>query len=147
MPENQNINEPQSENVISDYYEGVKKLEMEGHESGIKKARNALFITAGLFLLWEVIGIAMLDGPVPLLTYVIIAAEVGVFIALGFWTKTKPYSAIIVGLIVFVLLWVAAIAMVGMKAAYGGIIVRIIILVALFNALKPAKAWEELNKK
>lgn len=135
------------ENVIHDYYEGMKEMEMQGYESGIKKARTALFVTAGLFLLWEIIAVARFEGQVPGLTYLIIALEVGTFIGLGLWTKTKPYTAIIVGIIVFFLLWVAAIATAGNKAIYSGIVVRIIILVSLFTALKPAKAWEDLKKQ
>lgn len=39
MSEYQNNPEPDApkENEIADYYEGVKKLEMDGHETGIKK--------------------------------------------------------------------------------------------------------------
>lgn len=139
-------NQPE-ENVIHDYYEGMKEMEMQGYESGIKKARTALFVTAGLFLLWEIIAVARFEGQVPGLTYLIIALEVGTFIVLGLWTKTKPYTAIIVGIIVFFLLWVAAIAASGNKAIYSGIVVRIIIFFNLFTALKPAKAWEDLKKQ
>ena len=145
--QNTSSENPSGENVIHDYYEGVKEMEMQGYESGIKKARTALFVTAGLFLLWEIIAVARFEGQVPGLTYLIIALEVGTFIGLGLWTKTKPYTAIIVGIIVFFLLWILAIATAGNKAIYSGIAVRIIILVNLFTALKPAKAWEDLKKQ
>jgi hypothetical protein len=157
MAEDQNAgNEKKTEeHEISNYYEGVKKMEMEGHETGIKKARNALFVTAALFLVWEAIAIGRAGIPLselPLIYWAIVVAEVGGFIALALWTKTKPYTAIIVGLILFILLWVLAIATAEgteerAKAITGGIIVRIIILVNLISALKPAKAWEDLNKK
>lgn len=152
MSENQNPDNEQqqpSENVISDYYDGVKQLEMEGHRTGIKKARNALFITAGLFLIWEAIAIGQTGVSLSMLPpafIVIVVAEVGSFVGLALWTKTKPYTAIIVGIILFILLWVAAIVLVGGRAIYGGIIIRIIILVNLISALKPAKAWEDLKK-
>ena len=145
MSETQDPQKP-SEDVISDYYDGVKKLEMEGYEAGIKKARNALFVTADLFLLWEIIALSSAGFGVPPLAILIIALEVGSFVALALWTKTKPYTAIIVGLIVFVLLWILAIVLAGGKAVYSGIIIRIIILVNLISALKPAKAWEDLKK-
>jgi len=136
----------ESENVISDYYEGVKQLEMEGHESGIKKARNALFATAAILLIGEIINAGVSGyGFTPLLVAIIVA-EVGAFIALGFWTKTKPYAAIVTGLILFILLWVLAIVVIGGKATYSGILVRIIIIWYLASALKPARAWEELKK-
>lgn len=153
MPENENQgnqNKP-AENEISEYFDGVKKLEMEGHQNGIKKARNALFITAGLFLIWEAIAIGRAGVPLSLLPPIFIAivvAEVGSFIGLAFWTKTKPYTAIVVGIILFVILWALAVAVAEdkTKALIGGIIVRIIILVNLISALKPAKAWEDLKK-
>lgn len=148
MSENQNPDNLQkpSEDVISDYYEGVKQLEMEGYQNGIKKARNALFITAALYLVWEIIGLTQLGGQIPPLVIVFVAVEVGSFVGLALWTKSRPYTAIIIGIILFVLLWVAAIVLVGGKAIYGGIIVRIIILVNLISALKSAKAWEDLKK-
>ncbi|MBM3415985.1 MAG: hypothetical protein FJY20_05970 [Bacteroidetes bacterium] len=61
MSENQNNPSPETprENEIADYYDGVKKLEMQGYEGGIKKARNALFVTAGLLLLGEILAGSM----------------------------------------------------------------------------------------
>jgi hypothetical protein len=150
MSEHQNNLSPETpkENEIADYYEGVKKLEMEGHETGIKKARNALFITAGLVLLGEVISMSMTGVEITPLVIGIIAVEVGVFVGLAFWTKTKPYAAILTGLIRFILLWVAA-AVVnddGGQSIYKGIIVKAIIIYTLVSALKPAKEWENLKK-
>lgn len=151
MSEHQTEPEPKSENAISDYYDGVKKLEMQGHENGIKKARTALFVTAGLFLLAEAIAIGRAGIPIselPPLYYAIVMAEVGGFIGLALWTKTKPYTAIIVGLILFFLLWgiVVATSEDTAKAIVGGIIIKIVILVNLISALKPAKAWEDAKK-
>jgi uncharacterized membrane protein YoaK (UPF0700 family) len=142
-PDNQ---QPPAENEISDYYEGVKKLEMEGYETGIKKARNALFVTAALVFIGELVSAGVSGiGITPLLIGIALI-EAGIFVALGFWTKTKPYTAIVVGLILFILMWVAAIALNGGMGVYSGIIVKIIIISYLVSALKHAKAWEELKK-
>ena len=150
MPENQDPdkNQPSSENEIADYFEGVKKVEMQGLETGIKKARNALFVTAALVLIGEIISIAAAGAGFPPLAIVVIAVEVGIFVGLAFWTKTKPYTAIIVGLIVFILLWILAIVIASRegKPIYSGILVRIIIISILISALKSAKAWEDLKK-
>lgn len=148
MSENQNPDnqQPPAENEIADYYDGVKKLEMEGHETGIKKARNALFVTAAVIFIGELVSAGVSGiGITPLLIGIALV-EAGIFVGLGFWTKTKPYTAIIVGLIIFILMWVLAIAVTGGRAAYSGIIVRIIIISYLVSALKHAKAWEELKK-
>lgn len=148
MSENQNNPAPETprENEISDYFDGVKKLEMQGYESGIKKARTALFVTAALLLLGEILTVSMSGLQWTPLMIGIVAIEVGIFIGLAFWTKTKPYSAIITGLILFVLYWIAAIVINGGEAAYKGIIVKVIIIVYLAQAIKPAKAWEDAKK-
>jgi len=146
MSEHQTDPAPKSENEIADYYDGVKKLEIKGYETGIKKARTALFVTAGLLLLGEIISGSAIDFAFTPLMIGIIVFEVGIFIALALWTKTKPYTAIITGIIIFILLWGASIALLGGKAVYSGIIVKIIIIVNLISALKPAKAWEDAKK-
>ena len=118
MPDKQNTPEPPKENEIADYFEGVKKLELEGYETGIKKARNALFITAGLVLLAEVISLA--TSGIPLSPFLIgfIVVEVGIFVALGFWTKTQPLTAIIIGLLAFLGLWIFTIVATDSSAIY-----------------------------
>ena len=136
-----------AENEIADYYDGVKKLEMQGHETGIRKARNALFVTAALLLVGTLVQFGMAGIEWDLMNVLIVGVQVGIFIVLGFWTKTKPYTAIVTGLIVYLLVWVAAmITIPDGRGIYGGIIVRIIILSILISALKPAKAWEDLKK-
>ena len=148
MSENQNPGnqQPPAENEIADYYDGVKKLEMEGYETGIRKARNALFVTAALVFIGELVSAGASGIGITPLLIVIALVEAGIFVGLGFWTKTKPYSAIVVGLVLFILMWVAAIAINGGKGVYSGIIVKIIIITYLVNALKHAKAWEDLKK-
>ena len=147
MTENQNDPTPEkSEHEIADYYEGMKKLELDGYQTGIKKARNALFVTAALLLVGEIISAASSGLPVTPLLIGIVVIEVGAFVGLAFWTKTKPFTAIITGLILFVLLWVVAVVYVSPDAAYKGIIIRIIIIVNLVTAIKPAKAWEDAKK-
>lgn len=142
----QEKDQPQPENVISDYYDSVRQDQMQMAEQGIKKARTALFVVAGLMLLGEIISASASNIVLTPLAIGIIIAEVGIFVGLAMWTKSKPYSAIITGLVVFIGLWILAIAMLGMRAAYGGIVVRIIIIVTLVNAMKPAKAWEDAKK-
>jgi hypothetical protein len=51
-----------------------------------------------------------------------------------------------IGLIVFIGLWVLAIIGSGFRAAIGGIIARLIIITYLIRALKPAKDWEEAKR-
>jgi hypothetical protein len=138
--------ENKSEDAIANYYEGVKELEMQGYETGIKKARTALFVTAGLLLLGEVISASINNYEWTPVLIGIIAFEVGIFVALGLWTKTKPYAAIVTGLIIFILLQVVTAILTDPTALFKGIIVKVIIIVYLAQALKPAKAWEDAKQ-
>lgn len=148
MPDNQNqqISNDDEKNEITEYYEGVKQLEMQGYESGIKNARTALFVTAALLFAGELISAAISEIPFTFLFWIIILIQSGVFVALGFWTKTKPYAAIITGLVFFILIWGLAIALSGFKGALGGVIVKVIIIVYLAKAIGPAKAWEDSKR-
>ena len=147
MSENQNQPIPEeSKDEITEYYDGVRKLEMQGHESGIKNARTALFVTAALLFAGEMISAAISEVPFTLLFWVIILIQSGVFVALGFWTKKRPYVAIVIGLVFFILIWVLAIALSGFQGAIGGIVVKIISIVYLVKAIGPAKAWEEAKR-
>lgn len=122
---------------------------MQGYETGIKKARNALFVTAALVLVGEIIAAASAGVELSPLLVGIIVIEAGVFIGLAFWTKSKPYTAIITGLILFILMWVAAIVLndAGGQSIYRGIIVKGLIIYFLASAVKPVKTWEEAKKR
>jgi len=89
---------PEEQESLTDYVEGLEQIEREGYQQTVKKARNALFITAGLVALGELINSTGLfkiaDTPVIIVTLAIIAVEVGVFLGLAFFTKKKPYTAV-----------------------------------------------------
>jgi hypothetical protein len=134
------------EHPISDYYDRVKQIEMQGYESGVRKARTALFVTAAILFASELLTALISNIPVTPTLIIIAVIESGVFIALALWTKTRPYAAILTGLVLFIGLWILAIVIAGTSGAIGGILVRIIIISYLVSAIKPAKAWEELKK-
>jgi len=144
--QDQQISNEEDKNEITEYYEGVKHLEMQGYESGIKNARTTLFVTAALLFAGELISAAISEVPFTFLFWIIIIIQSGVFVALGFWTRTRPYVAIVVGLVFFILIWVLAIALSGFQGALGGIIIKIIIIIYLAKAIAPAKAWEEAKR-
>jgi hypothetical protein len=138
------------EDVLASEYDEIKGIEMEGYEIGVRKARNALFVVAALLLVGEIVslyqtGIAF--GDMPALVWIFICIEVGIFIALAFFTKVKPFICILVGLILFIGLWLYNISENGLKGAFGGILIKIAVVAYLFNSLKDAKALEALRKE
>ena len=145
---------PNTENPISDYADELKQLEIQSYETGVKKARNALFWTGGLFFAWEMIGMMQADAGFDPLIFGFALVEAGIFVALALWTKKKPHTAVVTGLIVFIGFIILSVIFNGiaegsegvMKALIGGIVVKIIILVTLFKALSDASALQKAKE-
>ena len=153
-PENDN-NTNDQQNVIADYANELKQAEMEGYELAVRKARNALFWAGGLIFLGEMISMYRQGLGFQPLLLIIALIEAGIFIGLAFWTKKKPYTAVVSGLIAFIGIILFSVIVNGMtegsegafKAIFGGIIVKVIILVNLILPLKEAKALQEARKQ
>lgn len=143
------------EHVIANFVDEIKQIEMEGYELRVRKARNALYWTAGLIFLGEMIGMGQSGAGFDPLIVVIALAEAGVFIGLALWTKKKPYTAVLTGLIAFIGLIILSVVVNGIadgsegvvKALLGGIIIRVIILVNLISALSHARALQAAKEQ
>jgi hypothetical protein len=142
------------ENPIADYADELKQIEMMGYETAVRKARNALFWTAGLVFLGEMIGMLRDGAGFDPVIFAIALVEAGIFIALALWTKKKPHTAVVTGLIVFIGFILLTVVLNGMaygsegvmKALVSGIIVKIIILVTLIKALSDASALQKARE-
>ena len=143
------------ESVIADYANELRQAEMEGYEMAIRKARNALFWAGGLIFAWEMIAMVREGFGFQPLVFIVALIEGGIFVGLGFWTKQKPFTAIICGLICFLGIIGISVVIYGMaeggagvlKALFSGIIVKVIILVNLILPIKEAKALQEARKQ
>jgi hypothetical protein len=109
----------------------------------------------GLIFFWEMIAMFRAGEGVEPVSLVFAVVIGGAFVALGFWTRKKPYSAIVSGLAVFIAYLALVVVVNGMveggvgvlKALLGGIIVKIIILVNLILPIKDAKELQEARKQ
>lgn len=145
--------EPQKEDLISDYVNEIREQDLEQHKLSVKKARNALYLVAVLIFVGEMIGMFASDEGFTPLVLIISIVEAGIFVALALWTKRKPYSAVVAGIIAFIGIY--ALAFAGnlfasdlgsaVKSLLGGFIFKIIVLVTLFGALRNAKAVQKHN--
>ncbi len=148
------IEPEKQQDVIADYAEGLKQIEIEGYETAVKKARNALFWAGGLYFLWEMIGMYRADLGFDLIWFISAVIEAAIFIGLAFWTKKKPFTAVVTGLIVFLALIILSAVMFGIsegpagvfKSLISGFIVKILIITNLVRPLKDAKALQEAKR-
>ena len=152
MEPGQNLPQEESQlNQIAEYHDDIRKIELEGYELGVKKARNALFWSAAILLIWQVLAIAISGAEFTPEVFVIIIPFVIGFILLGVWTKHKPYTAIIIGICLFFAYWALVVITNVMysdgegifKSIIGGWWIKLIILINLFRPLKDAKELQQ----
>ncbi len=152
MEQYQQTPEPEKkEDLISDYVNEVRQMDLEYAQVSIRKARNALFFAGGLLFVSELI--SALQQGYGFTGYVLAVSlvESGIFVALALWTRKKPYYAVIGGIIAFLGVLALAVAvnaytdgLSGMFKALGsGFIIKILILVALFRALGDARSVQQ----
>ena len=140
----------QQKDVIADYANEIQQIHMEGNERSVRRARNSLFWAGGLIFFWEMVAMFRTTGFDPVV-FTIALIEGGIFVGLALWTKKKPYTAIITGLIVFIVFILLSVIIYGMteggvgvlKALFSGIIVKVIILVNLILPIKDAKELQD----
>lgn len=108
-------------------------IQLDGMHDKVKKARNALFIAAGVMLLSY--GLAFTQhGALVLIEGGIVC---GAFVGFGFWANKNPFPAVLTGLIFLLTLYVLY-AIVNPVTIFTGIIVKIAIIAALIYGLKAA---------
>jgi peptidoglycan/LPS O-acetylase OafA/YrhL len=119
---------------------------MDGYDKHIRQARNAIFVAAGILLLNLIILLYNLPGGYEYawIDILLWGAFIAGFIVLGFWTKKKPYYAIIGALVLyggFILLN----AVIDANTIFKGIIFKIAIIVYLIKALSDAKEAQQMK--
>ncbi|MDP4264704.1 MAG: hypothetical protein Q8941_19410 [Bacteroidota bacterium] len=132
--------------IISDYYQGYQELELQSAETQVKKARNALFVVAGLTL---VVNLVLLGNQDQLDSFqlVFVLVLTAIFTGLGFLTKKQPFTAIIIGLVIYVGLWILDIIVLGSEQLIRGFLFKAIIIYFLARGLKHAREAERLRKE
>ena len=134
--------------LITDQINLLRQIEIEGYQIGVKKARNALFWVAGLILAGELF--SMYRSGTGFSLYVLVYALI-----VAFWTKARPYTALLIGLIGYIAYILLVIAVNGMvdgaggflKAALSGIIVRAVIIIILVRSIPDARKLQEAIKE
>ena len=137
IPEETNQKQPESIFSEEDFIN-------QGYDKHIKQARNAIF-AAAIILIINIIVLAFTvpdDYEFLWIDILVYGAFVAGFIFLGFWTKKKPYYAIIAALILYGL-FIALNAIIDIHTIYKGLIMKIVIIVLLVKGINDAKEAQE----
>ena len=143
--ENPSPENKETENVVSDYFDGYQQLQLQSAETRIRKARNTLFVVAGLMLIFNLVVLLTADE-FDVGAFAIILILSGIFAGLGFMTKKQPFAAIIIGLVIYVGLWIFDVIVSGPEQLFRGIIVKGIIVYFLVTGLKHAREAERIRR-
>lgn len=137
MPEETNQHQPESIFSEADFVN-------QGYDKHIRQARNAIFAVAILITI-SVLILVFSDsmyGEYLWLDLLVYGIFVSGFVLLGFWTKKKPYYAIVAALILYAI-FIAMNAVLDINTLYKGIILKIIIIVLLVKGINDAKEAQE----
>jgi hypothetical protein len=119
------------------------EFSMEGYDKHIRNARIMLFVLAGLFLLSLAGLLPFDDNPVKIVMAVVIVLFAAAYVALAFWTKKKPYTAILTALILFISLEVLSFLL-QPASIFQGWIVKLIVILLLILGLRNAKESQRM---
>ncbi len=121
-----------------------KKELLDNQKNAVKKARNLLFILAGLNLLVGLILGVIVNFDIAMIIGSLIGA--GIYFGLGMWSKYKPFAAILSGFFVYIVFNVLS-AIADPNTIIQGIIWKVIIISGFIYGYKGVKDSEKLEKE
>ena len=138
---------------IANQIEQIKRQNLSGNWVAVGKARRIMFWMAVLIFISEMMAMHEHLLEFDIIWFMIALIEAGVFIALGIWTKKKPYTAVVTGLIIFLaMLFFSAYQGLEMtsreiaRSLISGALVKLIIFVTLIKAVNDARELQKAQK-
>jgi len=115
------------------------------YDKKVKDAQNAIFIVAGVQLVFGVI--LAFAGNEELRNFQIIFSVIvsAIFFGLAFWSKRMPFTALIIALSLYLLIQILN-AINDYSTIYKGIIIKAFIIFYLIKGIGAAKAAQDLKK-
>ena len=134
-------------NAANETIFSADEFSLKGYDKHIRQARNAIFAVAVLLVInIFVSGSNLPEGYEYLwMDLIIWGFFIAGFIFLGFWTKKKPYYAI-VGALCLYATFIILNAVLDINTLYKGLLFKIIIVVLLVKGINDAKEAQELQK-
>ncbi len=143
--ENKPLDAPAPENNTETIFTEAE-FSNEGYDKHIRQARNSIFAAAIILAINLIILAASVSDAYEYLwlDFLIWGIFIAGFIFLGFWTKKKPYYAIIGALILYGL-FIALNAWIDPSTIIKGIIMKVVIIVFLVKGINDAKAAQQMR--
>lgn len=125
------------------YAYDLKKHDLDTAKDVVKSGTTTLFVLAGLIAVGNTVLYFTTDQIEILIAGVFIVA---IFLGLAFWSKKKPFTALVVALIVYVTI-ILADAFFDPYTILKGLLLKIIIIGALIKAIRGAKDAQNIMEE
>ena len=135
--ENPSSSEPSQEPSIFDELD----IRSHHHQKQIRQARLTIYVVAGIQLIFGMVSGFQFGGNTGWFIFGITASIALIFFALGIWARKKPFTAILIALILYSLLLITDLIM-QPATIIKGILVKILIIIFLVRGLKKAREAE-----
>ena len=123
-------------------------VDTEPYQKGLKNARIWLYVVSGFHLVFAIINYFTLkdqDEQMALMASGIYVAIAAIFFALALWSYKKPTVSFLVALILYIA-FIIGFALLDPANLVRGVIIRILVIVALFKGYTNAKQVEKLRE-
>ena len=121
----------------------LKKIKLRDSQKRIKSAANTLYIIAALFFVAALIKDGNDDNKTLMLINMVVAL---VYVALGFWSKQKPFVALLAGLIFYVSLNVLN-AFADPLSLAKGVVLKFVIIAFMVKGVIGAYEAQQMKKE
>jgi hypothetical protein len=141
MAKNEELPEMEQQTTIFNEEEFL----VSGYDKQIREARNILFAVGGIAVVFRLLPILILNESIGILSAGIGILTAVVFIGLGFWTKKKPFTAILIGLIYYCLISIFEMVFQPLSIS-GSLVFKILVIVYLARGLTNAKHAQQTRQ-
>jgi len=143
-PNDPNVQQP--EDSVSGLYENYSDTQKEVMAIEIRKTRNVLFTLAAIIFASDLLGLLLVND-VSLQTLLVILVVPAIYFGLAFLATKEPLTAIIIGAVIILGVWIYMIALLGAKGAVMGWLVKAAIIYFLIAGLQHAKEATRIKKE
>ena len=137
-----------TEEQISEFHyaEGLRQLQLQENQTVTRGGTNSLFVIAAIFLLGGLIYYFVTEDTraalALLITNLILAL---IFLGLGLWSREKPVSAFISGLVLYSLIQLLNLLF-EPASIFSGIIMKVVIFIYLIKGLMSAFESQKIRR-
>ena len=125
----------------------LEMADMSGYDKNLRNARIWLYVITGMQIILGIYEAMTLKDVETSVQWVVFGIDAGLgflFLACALWSYKKPYAAFLTALILYIIVTVAAFIIEPANINLS-IIIKIVVVVALFRAVKDAREIEDMK--